>query len=55
VHDTVTLAVSDLGDQDDDGVPATVRVRLEVTHLDGRRVDRIRLHRIGPPGWGDDE
>lgn len=55
VHDTVTLAASDLGDQDDDGVPATVQVRLEVTHLDGRRVDRIHLHRIGPLGGGADE
>jgi CBS domain containing-hemolysin-like protein len=55
VHDTVTLAASDLANADDDGVPATVQVRLEVTHLDGRRVDRIRLHRIGPSGGGDDE
>jgi CBS domain containing-hemolysin-like protein len=55
ISDAVTLTALDLADTDDDGVPATLRVRLDVTRLDGRRVDRIRLHRVGPPGGGDDE
>jgi CBS domain containing-hemolysin-like protein len=55
VTDTVPLTALDLANPDDDGIPATVQVRLEVTRLDGRRVDRIRLHRAAPPGGGDDE
>jgi CBS domain containing-hemolysin-like protein len=55
VTDAVTLTALDLADTDDDGVPKTVHVRLEVTRLDGRRVDRILLHRATPPAGGDDE
>ena len=54
-YDEVTLQARDLADTDDDGVPATVPVRLEVTRLDGRRVDRIRMSRTKPPGRDDDE
>jgi CBS domain containing-hemolysin-like protein len=55
ISDAVTLPARDLADTDDDGIPATVHVRLEVTRLDGRRVDRIRLHRTTLPGGEDDE
>jgi CBS domain containing-hemolysin-like protein len=55
VADTVALEARDLADTDSDGVPAHVPVVLEVTRLDGRRVDRIRLHRTGPADGGDDE
>lgn len=52
--DSVTLSALDLADTDD-GVPAAVQVRLDVRRLDGRRVDRVRLHRITQPAGGDDE
>lgn len=55
MNDAVTLPARDLADTDDDGVPATVQARLEVTRLDGRRVDRIRLHRATPAGGENDE
>ncbi|HEX6326912.1 MAG TPA: hemolysin family protein [Jiangellaceae bacterium] len=53
MNDAVTLRARDLADTDDDGVPATVHVRLEATRLDGRRVDRISLYTR--PGGEDDE
>ena len=46
VGDEMTLEVKDLSDLDEDGVPVVVTVRLEVTRLDGRRADRIRLSRV---------
>ncbi|MFW6090401.1 MAG: hemolysin family protein [Actinomycetota bacterium] len=52
--DSVTLPALDLADTDD-GVPATVQVRLDVRRLDGRRVDRVRLHRTTQPAGGGDE
>jgi CBS domain containing-hemolysin-like protein len=52
VGDTVTLEARDLAQTDEDGVPAHVEVTLEVTRLDGRRADRIRLLRTSPAGSG---
>ncbi|MFW6204470.1 MAG: hemolysin family protein [Actinomycetota bacterium] len=52
--DSVTLPALDVADTDD-GVPATVQVRLDVRRLDGRRVDRVRLHRTTQPAGDDDE
>ena len=54
VGDTVTLPAQDLVDTDPDGVPREVVVDLDVTGLDGRRVDRIRLRRARPADEGDD-
>lgn len=56
VGDSVDLEARDLEAADEDGVPQTVRVSLEVTRLDGRRADRIRLQRTTAPGSeGHDE
>jgi hypothetical protein len=41
-------------DLDDDGLPRPVRVRLEVTRLDGRRTDRIALTPL-PPAASEEE
>ena len=56
--DSVTLEVSDLADADEDGIPVRTEVTLEVTRLDGRRADRIRMRRVtapapAPEGPGD--
>ena len=54
VGDALTLDAKDLGDVDEDGVPAVVSVRLEVARLDGRRADRIILSRVQSEGAGDE-
>lgn len=54
VGDSVDLVAADVEDRDADGVPAPVPVTLEVTRLDGRRVDRLRFTRHPVPE-GDDE
>lgn len=53
VGDLVTLEARDLAHTDEDGVPVDVEVTLEVTRLDGRRVDRIRLQRTSPSAGED--
>jgi len=53
VGDCVDLEARDLEAADEDGVPQAVRVSLEVTRLDGRRADRIRLQRTTAPGSED--
>jgi CBS domain containing-hemolysin-like protein len=53
VGDAVVLEARDLAQTDEDGVPAHVEVTLEVTRLDGRRADRIRLLRTSSSVAGD--
>ncbi|EYR64327.1 membrane protein [Actinotalea ferrariae CF5-4] len=53
--DHVLLDARDENDRDDDGIAAAVRVRLDVTRLDGRRVDRLTLSVLGPQDDADDE
>jgi CBS domain containing-hemolysin-like protein len=53
VGDSVTIEARDLAANDEDGVPARVELTLEVTHLDGRRADHIRLQRTRPSEPGD--
>lgn len=52
--DVVQFGVSDERDPDDDGVPRPCGVRLRVTRMDGRRVDRVTLQRLSVE-WGVDE
>jgi CBS domain containing-hemolysin-like protein len=56
IGDSVTLQARDLAQTDQDGVPEHVEVTLEVTRLDGRRADRIRLQRTrrSEPGGHDE-
>lgn len=46
--DRVLLDARDENDRDEVGIAAPVRVRLEVTRLDGRRVDRLTLSVLAP-------
>ena len=46
VDDAVDIEARDERSLDPDGMAHPVRVRLAVTRLDGRRVDRIRLTRL---------
>jgi CBS domain containing-hemolysin-like protein len=46
VGDAVELRATDRTDLDEDGIPRDVRVTLEVSRLDGRRVDRLVLRRL---------
>jgi CBS domain containing-hemolysin-like protein len=46
VGDSVILEARDLAATDEDGVPAPIEVTLEVSRLDGRRADRVRLERM---------
>jgi CBS domain containing-hemolysin-like protein len=55
VGDSVVLEARDLAQTDEGGVPAHVEVTLEVTRLDGRRADRIRLTRNSGAATGDDD
>ena len=50
VGDAVELRATDLADVDADGIPREVRVTLEVSRLDGRRVDRLVLRRLEEGG-----
>jgi CBS domain containing-hemolysin-like protein len=50
VGDAVEVEAVDLAATDDDGVAARVRVRLEVTRLDGRRLDRLLVTRLTEGG-----
>ncbi|MBC7290306.1 MAG: HlyC/CorC family transporter [Actinotalea sp.] len=52
--DAVVLDARDENDRDEDGIAASVRVRLEVTRLDGRRVDRLTLSVLGPEDEDED-
>lgn len=45
--DAVTLDATDLSRVDEDGIPGRVDLRLEVTRVDGRRADRVRIRRTG--------
>ena len=51
---SVTRSPSKPGQTDEDGVPAHIEVTLEVTRLDGRRADRIKLRRVSASATGDD-
>jgi len=44
--DSVELDAQDTEMLDDDGLPTAVRVRLDVTRVDGRRTDRLLLTRL---------
>lgn len=57
VGDSVVLEARDLGDTDEDGIPRHGPVTLEVTRLDGRRADRVRMARgsASTTQGGDDE
>jgi CBS domain containing-hemolysin-like protein len=46
VGDTVELTAADHADVDEDGIPRDAKVRLEVSRLDGRRVDGLLLRRL---------
>ncbi|HYO86264.1 MAG TPA: hemolysin family protein [Dermatophilaceae bacterium] len=46
--DRVVVEAKAVDETDDHGLPALVSVTLEVTRLDGRRADRIRLQRTPP-------
>jgi len=46
--DSVELDAQDTEVLDDDGLPTPVRVRLDVTRVDGRRTDRLLLTRLTP-------
>jgi CBS domain containing-hemolysin-like protein len=54
VGDSIVLEARDLTDTDEDGIPQHSPVTLEVTRLDGRRADRLRLGRASTTtGQGD--
>lgn len=53
VGDGVEVEAGDLGDLDESGVPSKVRVHLEVTRMDGRRLDRLLLTRVPANGGID--
>ncbi|WP_153397688.1 hemolysin family protein [Ornithinicoccus halotolerans] len=55
VADAVTMPAEDLRNLDGDGVPAAARVSMEVTRLDGRRVDHIHLRQETVPEEDGDE
>jgi CBS domain containing-hemolysin-like protein len=46
VGDAVELMATDHADVDEDGIPRDTELRLEVSRLDGRRVDRLVLRRL---------
>ena len=50
VGDAVELTATDHADVDEDGVPRQAKVRLEVSRLDGRRVDGLVLRRLDDEG-----
>ncbi|MGJ3509038.1 hemolysin family protein [Enemella sp. A6] len=52
IGDHVDIEARDLNNRDDDGLPTPVRVRLSVTRLEGKRVERLVL-RILPDEDGD--
>jgi CBS domain containing-hemolysin-like protein len=54
VGDAVILTASDHADLDEDGLPRAAKVRLEVARLDGRRVDRLVLRRLGDEAAADE-
>jgi CBS domain containing-hemolysin-like protein len=53
IGDSVTLQARDLAQTDQDGVREHVEVTLQVTGLDGRRADRVRLQRTRLAESGD--
>jgi CBS domain containing-hemolysin-like protein len=50
VGDAVELTATDHADVDEDDVPRNAKVRLEVSRLDGRRVDGLVLRRLDGEG-----
>ncbi|HEU4492094.1 MAG TPA: hemolysin family protein [Jiangellales bacterium] len=50
VGDAVELTATDHADVDEDGIPRGAKVRLEVSRLDGRRVDGLVLRRLDGEG-----
>ncbi|MCL3863131.1 hemolysin family protein [Actinotalea sp. K2] len=54
IGDEVVLDARDTEHPDDDGIATPVRVRLQVTRLDGRRVDRLVLSADIPDHEEDD-
>ncbi len=54
VDESLDVVARHVGERDEDGIAPLVTVRLTVTRLDGRRVDRLLLERIHEPADPED-